>query len=369
MNGAWHSEAAYPIPRTQPLTLYLGEGVLITAAQFRIQNSEHLHPWRCPPGQVCVPAQVFTIDTYPHRPTLGTRAALCWGSGAAPNGLARDLRPDEALSLTYTSPPLTDPLDIIGFPETILYLSSSAPVAHLVARLTDVAPDGTSAPVSAGILNLTHRYGHTNPQPLQPDEIYEIHLPLKAAGYRFLPGHCLRLSIASAYWPVIWPSPYPATNQLHRGPAQPSRLILPVVPDSPAAPPPPTFKTTPPQLIDIGRGYEEPPVWQIIEDVIKQSVTVKIYGGDTSILPGDSQLFTSELLEMTAYHHDPAHARLYNEVVYQLEEYGYEIYIRSTGTIRSTETDLQVDLQLLVTLNGNPFFQKSWLESIPRQWL
>ncbi len=369
MNGAWHSEAAYPIPRTQPLTLYLGEGVLITAAQFRIQNSEHLHPWRCPPGQVCVPAQVFTIDTYPHRPTLGTRAALCWGSGAAPNGLARDLRPDEALSLTYTSPPLTDPLDIIGFPETILYLSSSAPVAHLVARLTDVAPDGTSAPVSAGILNLTHRYGHTNPQPLQPDEIYEIHLPLKAAGYRFLPGHCLRLSIASAYWPVIWPSPYPATNQLHRGPAQPSRLILPVVPDSPAAPPPPTFKTTPPQLIDIGRGYEEPPVWQIIEDVIKQSVTVKIYGGDTSILPGDSQLFTSELLEMTAYHHDPAHARLYNEVVYQLEEYGYEIYIRSTGTIRSTETDLHVDLQLLVTLNGNPFFQKSWLESIPRQWL
>ncbi|MEW5958551.1 MAG: hypothetical protein AB1801_12545, partial [Chloroflexota bacterium] len=116
-------------------------------------------------------------------------------------------------------------------------------------------------------------------------------------------------------------------------------------------------------------GYEETPVWQIIDDVIKQSITVKVYGGDTSILPGDSWLFTSEQLEMTAYHHDPAHARLYNEVVYQLQEYGYEIYIRSTGAIRSTETDLHVDIQLRVTLNGNVFFQKSWLESIPRQYL
>ena len=192
---------------------------------------------------------------------------------------------------------------------------------------------------------------------------------LKAIGYRFLAGHRLRLTIASAWWPVIWPSPYPANNQLHRGPTHPSRLILPVVPATPDVPLPPKLKTTPPQLIDPGRGFEEPPFWQIIEDVIRQCVTVRVYGGDTSTLPGDSRLATSELLEMTAYHHDPARAQLYNEVIYQLEEYGYEIYIRSTGAIRSTETDLHVDIQLLVTLNGNPFFQKSWLESIPRQCL
>jgi hypothetical protein len=72
---------------------------------------------------------------------------------------------------------------------------------------------------------------------------------------------------------------------------------------------------------------------------------------------------------MTAYHHDPTHARLYNEVVYQLQEHGYEIYIQSTGAIRSTENDFHVDVQLRVDLNGNPFFQKSWLESIPRQFV
>jgi hypothetical protein len=346
VNGTWHSEAAYPIERTRYQSFYLGEKILQEAP--------------CPNAGA---------DLYPHRPTLGTAAALCWGGGSAPNGLARDLRPDESLSLTYTGPPLEQPVDIIGFPEAILFLSATAPVAHVVVRLTDVAPDGSSALVSTGILNLTHRKGHTRPVPLTPGQIYEISVQLKACGYRFLAGHRLRLSLASAYWPVIWPSPYPAENSLHRGPAQPSRLILPVIPPGQGLPSPPQFKTSPPELIDVGRGSDEPPIWQIIEDVIKQSVTVKVYGGDTSVLPDDIRLFTSELLEMTAYHHDPARARLYNEVIYQLEEQGYEIYIRSTGAIRSTETDLHVDVQLRVLLNGNLFFQKSWLESIPRQWV
>lgn len=345
-NGGWHSEAAYPIERTQYQTFYLGQRTL---------QAE--------------PFSMAQVDSYPHRPTLGTSAALCWGSGIPPNGLARDLRPDEALSLTFTGKPLEEPLDIIGFPQAVLHLSSSALIAHVVVRLVDVASNGTSAHVSTGILNLTHRNGHTNPQPLTPGKVYEVRVPLKATGYRFLAGHRLRLSIASAYWPVIWPSPYPAENNLYRGPDHQSRLILPVVPFSDRLPMPPKFKVTPPDFIQVGSGHEESPIWQIIEDVIKQSVTVKLYGGDTSILPGDSWLFTSEQLEMTAYHHEPAHVHLYNEVIYNLQEYGYEIYIRTTGAIRSTETDFHLDIQLLVTLNGNTFFQKSWLESIPRQWL
>jgi hypothetical protein len=287
----------------------------------------------------------------------------------APNGLARDLRPDEALSLTYTSDPLDQPIDIIGFPEAVLYLSSTAPVAHVVVRLTDVAPDGTSAWVSAGILNLTHREGHTNPKPLTPGEVYTIRVQLKAAGYRFLPGHRIRLSVASAYWPVIFPSPYKAASALHRGPATPSRIILPVVPPDPHALAPPSFKTTPPELIDLGSSSEEPSEWQIVEDVIEQSVTVKVYDGDTSVLSDGTALSTSERIEMTAYHHNPAHARLHNEVNYRLTEHGYQTHIRSTGTIRSTETDFHVDIQLQVALNGNTFFQKSWLESIPRRLL
>ncbi|MGH2524182.1 MAG: CocE/NonD family hydrolase, partial [Anaerolineales bacterium] len=236
-NGEWVSEPAYPIERTQLQEWHLEEQTL--TPRFARPS-----PSGTPKGRVGV------RDHFPHLPTHGTRASLCWGAGVAPNGLARDLRPDEALIPTYTTEPLTEPLDIFGFPEAILHLSSSAPVAHVVVRLTDVHPDGASAFVTAGVLNLTHRDGHTEPKPLAPGEVYEVHVQLKATGYRFLPGHRMRLSVASAYWPVVWPSPYKADNDLHRGPAYPSRLILPVIPPSTRLHTykPTHFKTTPPQL-------------------------------------------------------------------------------------------------------------------------
>ncbi len=343
-NGAWHSEAAYPIERGHSLALYLGAG--------RLQTE---------------PVTADGADTYPHRPAIGTRAGLCWGAGGRPNGLARDLRPDEALSLTYTGEPLAEPLDIFGFPEAVLYLSCSAPVAHAVVRLADVAPDGTSALVTTGILNLTHRNSHSEPEPLVPGQVYEVRVGLKATGYRFLAGHRVRLSLASAYWPPIWPSPYPAINTLFCGPARPSRLVLPVVPEHPAPLSPPQFKTSPPELVEVGTDREDPPVWQVIEDVLAGSVTVKTYEGGTGVLPDGTEVFASEGLEMTVYHDDPAHTRLYSRVLYKLKEWGYEIEIHATGTIRSTTTDFHVDVQLRVLLNGGVFFEKSWLESVPRE--
>ena len=108
------------------------------------------------------------IDRYRHRPALGTRAGLSWGAGSEPNGLARDLRPDESLGPTYTSEPLTEPVSVLGEPVVVLHLAVDAPVATAVVRLTDVAPDGTSSWVSAGILNLTHRRSDTDPEPMVP---------------------------------------------------------------------------------------------------------------------------------------------------------------------------------------------------------
>lgn len=354
LHGTWTAEPVYPPARTTPLTLPLGPATL-------------LPPDNPPPQPTNQPINQLTDQLFPH-PTHGTRDALCWGGGASPNGLARDLRPDETLALTYTSDPLPEPLDLLGFPEVILHLSASAPIAQVVVRLNDVAPDGTVASVTRGVLNLTHRNGHESPEPLTPGKIYEVRVQMKAAGYRFLPGHCLRLSVASAYWPVIWPVPYPATLTLHRGPDTPSRLILPTLPEpSPVQPPP--LKTTPPELIPLGKETANPPVWQITEDVIKNTVTVKVYGDDTSILPNGTRIFTAEMLEMTASDHDPAHAWLFNEVNYELEERGYQTHIRATGSIRSTEVAFHVDVQLNVTLNGNPFFQKSWLETVPRYLL
>jgi putative CocE/NonD family hydrolase len=343
-NGAWRSDAAYPVEGAHSLTLYLDDEALTHR-----------------------PPSIVHRRAYPHRPTWGTSGPLCTGGGGEPNGLARDLRPDEALALTFTSAPLTEPLTCIGFPQAVLHLSCSAPVATACVRLADVHPDGTSALVSFGVLNLTHRDGHADPKPLTPGEVYEVSITLNAAGYRFLPGHRLRLSLASANWPIIWPSPHNAVNTLHCGPATPSRLILPIAPESVL--PPPAFKTTPPDLLTVGGGHSEPSVWRITEDVLNGSVTVSMYGGDTTLMPDGRALFADERIEMTAFHNDPAHAQLYNEETYRLTEHGYETLVRSAGTFRSTETNFHLDIQLSVHLNGQVFFQKAWLETVPRRWV
>lgn len=312
------------------------------------------------------PSPLENSLSYPHRPTLGTQSSLCWGGGAGPNGLGRDLRPDEALSLTFTSEPLTEAIDLLGFPEVLLYLQCSAPVAHVVVRLTDVAPDGTSAQVSAGVLNLTHRHSHAEPEAIDPDEIMAVQLKLRATCYRFAPGHRIRVSVASAYWPVIWPSPYPGTNQLHCGATTPSQIRLPLLTRQ-ATMQPPAMKATAPDLIEVGSYQPVEPVWQMTEDVIAGTRHVHIYDGDEQWLPNGDRIFTAERLQMRVSEQNPADVRFSSAVVYRLQTGNHQISVQADMVIQSNETHFHTDIALQVWLDEKPFFERNWRESIERQ--
>jgi putative CocE/NonD family hydrolase len=351
--GAWVAETGYPAAGAGEHTLALGAGDLPLAGRLVERGTA------TPEG---------SVERFRHRATIGTRAALSWGAGGAPNGLSRDLRPDEALGPTFTSPPLDEPLDLLGMPAAILAWESSAPVATAVVRLSDVAPDGTSFQVTAGILNLTHRRSHAVPEPLEPGVVAEARVPMRACAYRFAPGHRIRLSVASSAWPVIWPSPYRAEYGIHVGGESGSRLVLPTVPVGDGAREVPPFKTSPAGMGEYGTSTEEPPTWRITDDVIDGSVTVSTSEFGESVLPDRrTRLYTGERLEMTARDDDPAHARMSNEVVYRLRDHGSEILIEASGTVRSTETDFHMNVGLRVTLDGAPFFERGWLETIPRR--
>ncbi|HEX9064601.1 MAG TPA: CocE/NonD family hydrolase C-terminal non-catalytic domain-containing protein, partial [Streptosporangiaceae bacterium] len=54
-------------------------------------------------------------------------------------------------------------------------------------------------------------------------------LPLHACSWVFPAGHRIRLAISNAMWPMIWPTPHPATAMVRLG-ATGTRLVLPVVP-------------------------------------------------------------------------------------------------------------------------------------------
>jgi uncharacterized protein len=342
LNGEWVSAGDYPIPGTTVQTLYLRPD--------RLQQQ---------------PAAEKVTESYPHRPTLGTRAGVTWGAGPPPTGLARDLRPDEALSLTYTSEPLVETLDVIGQPQVVLYLGSSAPVAHAVVRLSDVAPDGASAWVTGGVLNLAHRHKHDVPEPLAPGELYAVTIEMKGTAYRFLPGHRLRLSVASAYWPVIFPTPYRATNVLATGGDCPSRLLLPVVPEG-ALLAPPAFKTSPAELQPVGSYEGVPAQWQIVEDVMAGSVTVRLYEGGETTLPDGTRLAHSEKMAMTAYGAAPERASLQGEVRYVLVEAGELIEVDAYSHVVGVVTTFRASIDVQVHRDGELFWEMSWQEDVPR---
>jgi putative CocE/NonD family hydrolase len=342
--GRWRAGAAFPVPGTVTRELRLGPGSLGTTPDAE------------------------RVDRLPHRATVGTSGALSWGAGAAPNGLARDLRPDELRGLTYTSDPLVEGLSVIGQPVAVLHLTASMPVATCVVRLSEVSPDGVSSLVATGVLNLTHRLSDVDPAPMptRPRATEEVRIPLRVSGYRFSPGHRIRLTVLTSYWPVLWPSPFPGEVRVHHGPAAPSRLVLPVLPDDVATPAVPPFGTSPVVMRDVGTYDEDAAEWRIEEDILRGTVAVTIFDGGGSTQEDGSRLYSSERLALTASDADPAHARLESDVVYRWSGFGTEADISARGLITSDERAFDVTVALEVRLEGEPFFSREWTERIPR---
>jgi hypothetical protein len=171
---------------------------------------------------------------------VGTAAWISC-AGKPPWGLPLDQREDDARSLVYEWAQLADELEVLGHPRLRLTLTSPEPVAFLSAKLCDVFPDGTSALVSRGVLNLTHRDGHDDPKPLEPGAPTLVEVELEATSWIFEPGHRVRLSLAATDWPNVWPPPHGGPLLVERSSIE---LLLPVLVGPAVASPPVLPPTT-----------------------------------------------------------------------------------------------------------------------------
>ena len=152
--------------------------------------------------------------------------ATAWSShGAGDPTEPTDQRADDARSLCFDGEPLEEALEILGAPVVMLKMALDRPQGLLHVRLCDVAPDGASTRVTYGLLNLTHRNGHEVPQDLEAGRACRVEVRMNDIAHRFAPGHRLRVAVASACWPLVWPSPAIATLTVFAGE---SRLSLPV---------------------------------------------------------------------------------------------------------------------------------------------
>jgi len=124
---------------------------------------------------------------------------------------------DDDRSACFTGVALESDIDIAGAPTITLSLVPDSTNAQIAVRLLDVRPDGQSALITYGVLNLTHIHSHQHPNALLPGHQIDFTFALDHIAYCIPVGHKLRIAISTAYWPTIWPSPTRTTLQLREG--------------------------------------------------------------------------------------------------------------------------------------------------------
>ncbi|MCZ6678126.1 MAG: CocE/NonD family hydrolase [Candidatus Poribacteria bacterium] len=346
-SGYWRVEASFSPADSTEKTYWIGEDAQLVSTP-------------------ATPTQPY--DEYDYRPTVGVTGGL-W-SGGVPFGLPTDQRPDEIHALNYTTASLDEPLEILGAPKVVLHVSSTAPVMAFVARLCDVVPDGTSALVCAGVLNATRRESLTEPSPLAPEAIYELTFNLDCTAWRFEPGHRIRLSICSADFPNLWPTPYPGDNRVYRDVDRPSRLILPVVPlrESENGTLPVHEATFEPSKMptDVYQLSPDARPWEIVHDVLGDRTGLRTHTRGTSRVSPTTEVTTDAQLEVWAHNRDPADVAAIGKHHRQIARNDGEITVDTCCRFRSTDTAFHVTIDLHITVNDLSHHQQRWVHTFPR---
>ncbi|NGP18277.1 CocE/NonD family hydrolase [Devosia aurantiaca] len=133
----------------------------------------------------------YRYDPADPTPNLGGAIFAFTGPGAVDNA-ALEARKDV---VTYSSPVLTEEVTMLGQAKVTLRARAGLPHADFFVRLSDVGADGISRNICDGFVRLTPA------TPLDADGCWTVSLPLHAMAHSFLPGHRLRLLIASGAHP------------------------------------------------------------------------------------------------------------------------------------------------------------------------
>lgn len=236
----WRTESEWPIPDAVSLKLFLG------AEPSPALDGPNAGVLQLRPGAKQRPFEV------PYDPRTGPFLKTMISASATPPNTRRlqfDHRQDEARVASWTSAPLSAPVEMTGFPTLTLWAASSGTDADFVVQLTDVAPDGYSKTVVAGYLN-GPRQAHndrntasvTPPVPLEPGVPRQFTIKLLPTSYVFPAGHRIRVAVAggaeigpgtdgqpqnSPQGPGRNPDAFKLT--LYQGDKYPSALELPLV--------------------------------------------------------------------------------------------------------------------------------------------
>lgn len=306
--------------------------------------------------------------------TLMVRGDVGWAAwnscgGALPWGQPLEQSADNARSLCFdwsidaithdnAALGLDVPDELIGTPAVHLRVRTDQQYGHVSVKLCDVAPDGTSALITRGYLDLTHRgvwpadgsgSRDATPRPFTPGEWIGVRVELEATTWTLVPGHALRLAIAGTDWPNCWPPPGPVTLEVDPDELD---LVLPMVALPESAPLP----AGPGPTGDPREGAE----WRVEHDVLGDvTVATTRYGGPYDGAHG-ARVVDDYRGEVGVSTKDPGVAWARGTSVYEITWPATSVRTEATLDVRSEGAVLTATVELRVWEHGEPFAERRW---------
>jgi len=182
----------------------------------------------------------FTYD--PMNPVSSYGGNVCC-TGNAIQGGAFDQQEMETRNdiLVYTSDPLQEGIEISGFIETSIYVSSDVKDTDFTIKLIDVYPDGKAYNLDETIQRVRYREGYDKEVFMEKGQVYKVDLtPLSTSNF-FEKGHRIRVEISSSNFPRFARNlntggnnydeseGIVAHNTIHHSKEYPSQIRLPIV--------------------------------------------------------------------------------------------------------------------------------------------
>jgi uncharacterized protein len=329
-----------------------------------VQESVHPLAWHRigRPGERVEPAEL-TVQS----PLSVGQFAGKWCSYSAPPDLPYDQREEDGGSLVFDTDPFTERCEFLGAPVLELTFASTAPVAMVAVRLSDVAADGRATRISYGLLNLTHHKGHDEPELLEPGQRYQVAVQLNGMAQALPPGHRLRLAISTSYWPLAWPPPQPVRLSVF---TQSTFLRLPVRPirerDEVAVRPFDDPEGTPP--IPVSQLQPGEQRWTVSRDLVNYCSTLEVIKDIGLQRFGDIDLdVTKQTVERYSWiGDDTSSVRGETQWTMSFARGDWRVRTVTRTVLTSTPTDFHLHARLDAYEGAQRVHSANWQRTIPR---
>lgn len=311
---------------------------------------------------------VFSEHQLKNIPSIGLEGGgptMWWGS------IPPDQTPMDEDSLFYDSDVLQQPIEILGSPIAKLHVSADAIRANWVVRISDIAPDGKVTQIGGAAFNGTHRYSSRNPVDIVPGEKFPIEVKLHFTSWKLNKGHKLRMAISNSQWPMLWPTAYPVNTTLDIGGAFGAQIQLPIILGNYTSPHFIDPKSSPTlegyEVLDAGNvtGYAA------IETIHRNEETGEAIGIASNTgankYPWGIAYFEEEITQKTN-DNDPANSLVVGRYKITQELDDRTLVFEQDVEFKSNVRDFNLRFHRWITVDGDKRYEKTWEETIPRDY-